>query len=218
MAFRPKAFVSTTKAGCSLPCLRDCLRVKRSTTVGDWNGAPGGGPGSPPAGDGVFDQADVTAALSPGHYTSGSYLAIQGNGKPSDDQTSIGYNTSTGEVWVDAPTGFELTSFNVDSASGIFTGSAAQNLGGSFDNGADNNIFKATFGSSFGSLSFGNVAQSGLSEEFMLGDLSVIGSLAGGGDLGNVGLIYVPKPASAFLLACGLIAVSVHFRRGRRKK
>ena len=35
----------------------------------------------------------------------------------------------------------------------------AQNLGGSFDNDADNNIFKATFGSSFASLSFGNVAQ-----------------------------------------------------------
>ncbi len=72
----------------------------------------------------------------------------------------------SGEIAVDAPAGAELTSINIDSAAGIFTGDAAANLGGSFDNDADNNIFKATFGSSFGSLSFGNVAQAGLSEDF----------------------------------------------------
>ena len=44
----------------------------------------------------------------------------------------------------------------------------------SFDNDGDGNIFKAIFGSGFASLSFGNVAQSGLSEEFVLGDLTVI--------------------------------------------
>ena len=38
----------------------------------------------------------------------------------------------------------ELTSINIDSAGSIFTGAAAENLGGSFDNDADNNIFKAT--------------------------------------------------------------------------
>jgi hypothetical protein len=47
-----------------------------------------------------------------------------------------------------------LTSINIDSAGGIFTGDAAGNLGGSFDNDADGNIFKATFGGSFGSVSF----------------------------------------------------------------
>ncbi len=106
-----------------------------------------------------------------------------------------------------------MTSVNIDSAASIFTGDAAQNLGGSFDNDADNNIFKATFGSSFGSLSFGNVAQAGLSEEFVLGDLSVVGSLAGGGDLGDVDLIYVPEPTSAVLLAVGLAIGLLHFRR-----
>jgi len=87
-------------------------------------------------------------------------------------------------VAVDAPTGVELTSINIDSAAGIFTGESAQSLGGSFDDDADNNIFKATFGGRFGSLSFSNVAQTGLSEEFVRSDLIVIGSLAGGGDLG----------------------------------
>ena len=81
------------------------------------------------------------------------------------------YNAITGEVAVDAPAGTDLTSINIDSAGSIFTGDAASNLGGSFDNDSDNNIFKATFGSSFGSLSFGNVAQTGLGEEFLLSDV-----------------------------------------------
>ena len=55
--------------------------------------------------------------------------------------------------------GTELTSIDIDSASGIFTGAAdAMSLIGSFDHAAADNLFKAVFGSSFGSLSFGNVA------------------------------------------------------------
>jgi hypothetical protein len=81
------------------------------------------------------------------------------------------------------------------------------NLGGSFDNDADNNIFKATFGSSFGSLTFGNVAQTGLSKDFVRNDLTVIGSLAGGGDLGAVDLIYVPEPSTMLLAMCGLLGL-----------
>ncbi len=114
---------------------------------------------------------------------------------------------------VDAPAGTELTSINIDSAAGIFTGDAAQSLGGSFDNDADNNIFKATFGSSFGSLSFGNVAQPGLAEQFVLNDLSVVGSLQGGGDLGNVDLIYVPEPSTLLLLTIGLLGLRGYGRR-----
>ncbi len=112
--------------------------------------------------------------------------------------------------------GTQLTSVNIDSAAGIFTGQPARNLGGSFDNDTDNNVFKATFGSSFGSLSFGNVAQSGLSAEFVLSDLTVVGSLAGGGDLGAVDLIYVPEPSTALLVAIGLMTVAVRRNRGRR--
>ena len=92
-------------------------------------------------------------------------------------------------------------------------GAAATNLGGSFDNDGDGNIFKATFGGSFGSLSFGNVAQSGLSEEFVAGDLTVVGSLAGGGDLGNVDLIYVPEPSAIVLIALGLLLGYIARRR-----
>ena len=137
------------------------------------------------------------------------------NGQTNDGQTSITYDAATGAIAVDTPHGVELTSINIDSDSEIFTGQSAQHLGGSFDHDADGNIFKATFGGSFGSLSFGSVAQAGLSEEFVLGDLTVVGSLAGGGELGNVDLVYVPEPASLALLVFGLLAVLPRVRLGR---
>ena len=128
----------------------------------------------------------------------------------------MGYDANTGRVWVDAPAGKELTSVNIESAAGIFTGAPAQNLGGSFDNDTDNNIFKATFGSSFGSLSFGNVAQPGLAEDMVAADLTVVGSLAGGGDLGAVDLVYVPEPSALLLLAIGLVTALAANCLGRR--
>ena len=181
---------------------------------GDWNGAPGGSQGSPPAGDALFNQLDIIAALNTGLYLTGQYGAIAPGGESGDEQTSIVYDVSSGELSVNAPAGTELTSINIDSAAGLFTGQPAQNLGGSFDNDSDNNIFKATFGSSFGSLSFGNVAQPGLSQDLLLTDLSVVGSLNGGGDLGEVDLIYVPEPVSALLLLLGVVGLATRRPRG----
>ncbi len=64
-----------------------------------------------------------------------------------------------------------------------------------------------------GSLSFGLVAQTGLSEEFVANDLTVVGSLAGGGDLGAVDLIYVPEPSTLVLLTLGLLGLVACGRR-----
>ena len=185
---------------------------------GDWNGAPGGNADNPPVGNGLYDQFDIVSALAADIYLSGSYLALDPQGQSEDSQTSIGYDAQTGEIWVDAPAGRELTSINIDSAGGIFTGRPAENLGGSFDNDADNNVFKATFGAGFGALSFGSVAQPGLAEQFLLEDLTVVGSLSGGGGLGEVDLIYVPVPEPATLLqmALGLLALLTFRQRIRR--
>lgn len=48
---------------------------------GDWNGAPGGEPGNPPAGDGLFNQLDIIAAVNAGVYLTGPYdEGLDGNG------------------------------------------------------------------------------------------------------------------------------------------
>ena len=195
---------------------------------GDWNAAPA------IRGDGVFNQLDIVASQQAGAYLTGSYYpqrdgegnvgrtaglaALAAGGAAGDSQVSLIYDAASGSLSVDAPAGVEFTSISIDSAAGIFTGSTAQGLSGSFDNDAHNNIFKATFGSSFGSLSFGNVSQSGLSEAFVRSDLTVIGSLAGGGALGDVDLVYVPvpEPSNVILLVCGLIGLygSIHRKTG----
>jgi hypothetical protein len=171
---------------------------------GDWDGAPGGSPGDPTAGDGLFDQQDIVVALQSNTYLTGAYAAIRKGGVSGDEQTSIVYDARTGEIAVDAPASRELYAINIDSAAGIFTNQPVpcEECDPAY------NIFHATFGSSFSSRSFGNAAQPGLTEDFIANDLSVIGSLWGGGALGDVDLIYVPEPAAVVLLAIGLVAVA----------
>jgi hypothetical protein len=59
------------------------------------------------------------------------------------------------------------------------------------------------------------VAQPGLDEEFLLGDLTVIGSLQGVGGLGEVDLVYVPvpEPTTIVLVTLGLVAALAAPRR-----
>ena len=54
-------------------------------------------------------------------------------------------------------------------------------------------------------------------ERFVLGDSSVTGSLAGGGDPGNVDLVYVPEPTSSILLVAGLLIGLLLVRRASRE-
>lgn len=176
---------------------------------GDWNGAPGDSQGNPPPGDGRFDQVDIIAALANNMYLAGSQAAFRPSGARGDGQTSMVHNPGTGELAVNAPSAVDLTSITIESAAGIFAGVPAANLGGSLDHDANNSVFKSTVGSSLGSLSFGSVAQAGLSEEFVLNDLTVVGSLAGGGDLGDVDLVYVPEPSSIVLMIAGVCGFSL---------
>lgn len=160
---------------------------------GDWNGAPGKYLNGPPQGDGVFDQLDVLAALSANSYNNGRYAAIAPRGVVGDDRLSIVYDPNTGQIAVDTPAGRELTSINLDSDACIFTGEPAHIGGGSFEADSDCNIFMPMFGGSFGDWNFGNVARTGLSEEYVLNDLTVVGSLYGGGAFwrpNDVDLVY----------------------------
>ena len=51
---------------------------------GDWDAAPGGTPGNPPTGNGLFDQFDIIAAVGNGIYLTGPYAAIQRQGQLRD--------------------------------------------------------------------------------------------------------------------------------------
>ena len=179
---------------------------------GDWNGAPGGFARNPPAGDGLFNQFDIIAANVAGVYLQGPYAAVQTGGIVGDDQVSLVYQLRTGELSVDAPVGRELSSINVTSAEGRFTGSKPIVLDGAFDNFESDNVFKATFGGSFGSISFGHILPAGLAEDDVRADLSAAGSLAGGGGLGDVDLVYVPESTSAILLVLGLVITLARLR------
>ena len=172
---------------------------------GDWNGAPGGQPGSAPYGDGFFDQSDIIAALAGNIYLRGPYGATATGKTIKDHQATLLYDVRSGELEIEASVGSELTSINITSVNGIFTSEPVDNLGGAFDNHSANNIFKSVFGGSFGSLSFGNVTLPGLSEEFLISDLTVEGSVADGGQLREFALIYVPEPSSAVLFGLALL-------------
>ena len=183
---------------------------------GDWNGGPGGYPGEPRPSDGLFDQLDIVASLQTGAYLNDPYPAIRPGGVENDEQTSIVYDARNGELALDAPASTELTSLNIDSADSIFEGEKStcyRAIGAApGDDCVANNIFMARFGGSFGSRSFGSIARAGLSEEFVANDLTVVGSLDGGGDLGDVDLIYIPEPSTLLLALLGIFGL-LHLRR-----
>ena len=160
--------------------------------------------------------AAVLVALSTSMVSAQTtFAAINGGGAPGDEQTSIVYDPSTGTVGLNAPANEMLTSINIDSAGSLFLGTA-DNLAGDFDIFSVDTIFKATFGSSFGDLSFGQVYPPGMDLADLLADFTVDGSLASGGGLGDVDLIYVPEPTSCVLLSMGLMGVTGLALRRRR--
>jgi hypothetical protein len=91
-----------------------------------------------------FDLGDVDLV----YIASGTPADEHSAGQVGDQQTSIIYDAATGRVEVDAPAGAGLTSINIESAAGIFTGEPAVNLGGMFDIDTDRTSFKAMFGGS----------------------------------------------------------------------
>jgi hypothetical protein len=184
---------------------------------GDWDAAPGGAVGNPPGGDGLFNQKDIVAAQQSNAYLTGRYASLAPGGVQGDDRHSIIYDAHTGELALDVATGKDLSSINIDSAVGIFTGTASPDFrcGGSDCEPTAHNIFKATFRGTFGSLEIGPIAAPRLSKEFILNDLAVLGSMGalseGPVRLENdsFDLIYIPVPEPDTLLLCsvGLIAI-----------
>ena len=127
---------------------------------------------------------------------SAGYLSaepIAPGGVEGDGQTSLVYDRGTGNLSVDAANteGFGITAIEIISPAGIFDHQPARNLGGWLDVHSANKVFKIDLKEAFGSIDFGPVADIGLTEEFLLGDLQVDGAKLGGGDLGSIDLVFL---------------------------
>ena len=167
--------------------------------------------------DGVFATSDIVVMLAAGLFETGRYRRalkdpMKGEGT---DQVVVSYDFFDGNLSVIASE--PITSVSVESASGIFTGSPAANLGGPFDVDTDVKVFKAVFGSDFSEVDFGAVAQPRLGRDFFINDLTVSGSLAAGGTFGpdvQYGtLTHPPEPSTLVLLALGGVGLALHRRR-----
>ena len=166
-------------------------------------------------GDGVFATSDIVAMLAAGFFETGPYAALQ-DPPAGSDEVVVNYDATDGNVSVNASR--PITSISLESASGIFTGSDAQNLGGPFDVDTDVKVFKAVFGSDFSEVDFGAVAEAGLAKDLLLNDLTASGSLAGGGGTfgPEVQLNYIPEPSTIMLLGLGLLGLFVCGRHQRQ--
>ena len=79
---------------------------------GDWDAAPGGFPGDPPGGNGLFDENDIIAALRAGVYLNGPYAATSLGAVNDTAEISILYDAKSGKEGFDTSTYGEMTSFN----------------------------------------------------------------------------------------------------------
>ena len=202
---------------------RNKYETNQDATWGDGDvngGTPEGVPGFPvsggvgPPGDGRVNSGDVIAILAANLYETGPYT-VQPAQSQGDGNVVVSYDATTGGVRVDAES--PITSFQVESAAGIFTGEPAHGLAGPFDVDTNAKIFKATFGDQFSELDFGLVAPTGLSESFLLDDLSAAGSFAAGGTFAGdqVELNYVPEPSTWMLCLLGVVGLAGYGWRRR---
>jgi hypothetical protein len=129
---------------------------------------------------------------------------------PNSGSALTGYSASTGEVWIDdwhcsgekrdSPNAASFDSYSLQSASSSFTNlENAQGLEGIFDKALAGKIFKLNPRGFGNVVSFGQILDPGLTEDFLLNDLtaSASGLACDGGEsirVLNMGLSYFPTP------------------------
>jgi methionine-rich copper-binding protein CopC len=161
---------------------------------GDWDGAPGGEAGAPPAGNGEFDSGDFVRAFVTGIYRQGAYDSA--GTEPRHDRTALlsgdnasvvlDYDVTTGALIVHSSS--PLSTLHLRSESGLFTPEGASWIETPFDVAVPNDLFLIrTILPVPGDL--GAVLPAGLSGDLLLDDLSISGSFVAGGGLGEVGLV-----------------------------
>ncbi len=142
--------------------------------------------------DGVFDSSDFVVAFQAGLYRIGAYDAAAAD-SPTDGlsslstsgaaDTTVYYEPSSGGLAIGTASG-DLTTIQLGSSSDSFRDGTVPGL---FDVRVSDRLFWL-HPSGKPVLRFQEALPSGLTESEVLSDLSIDGSLAGGGDLGNVRL------------------------------
>ena len=142
--------------------------------------------------------------------------AISLDGKLDDDIVTLVYDPANGNLSIDNPyvaaaEAKPVTTLEIVSASGVFTGTRPPQLNGLFDVFNAGKMFKLD-PAGFEDLDFGPAMTAGL--DSMLGDdLTVSGSFLGGGAL-EIDMMIVPEPSSMVMLALGVLGL-VSIRRKR---
>ena len=157
----------------------------------------------------------MVEALQTGTYEQGPQAAIFTAAAPSEGEIVLEYDPQTGDIVVDSENQI-LTSFQLTSEENIFTTGHGESLNGIFDVDRADKIFKLNV-DGFSELRLESLAPAGLSEDFLLTDLSIDGSLLGGGGLENVRLSMVPEPSGLLILLAGLVLLRPLFGRSRRR-
>jgi hypothetical protein len=108
-----------------------------------------------------------------------------------DSELSLLYNSATGNIRLLVPDSVTITAVNLESASGIFINVPNDNIVGFLDRFTTVNIFKMSIGQPIiGQMDFGNIAQTDLSEEYVLKDVSARVLYLDGSPQTRIRLIY----------------------------
>lgn len=144
--------------------------------------------------------------------------ALSPSALPVPTSLTVTYDPNSGRVIATAPDGSALTAFELRSESGAFDGSC-DNLSGPFDVCTPSKVFKLDT-NGFPSIDFGEILPTGMSGEWLLGDLRADGASKGGGFATGNGVFlvhadFVPEPMAGSLFLGGALMLACMVRHGR---
>ena len=116
-----------------------------------------------------------------------------------DDGINFIYDQGTGDVLIDSRSG-PVTTFELQSASALFTGVENDALKGLFDVNSTEKVFKLQ-PAGFNELHLPGLLPPGTPCTTLFADISIAGSFAAGGSLSPVNFSFCPEPSGIALLA-----------------